>query len=105
MMLLWLAILLASHSLLSKRFGERLATIGIGTVAFFSLVTVGLTYLALNNSLDGIQTYSNNPPVAVYGFAAFFNSLALAAVSFASTIGLTLGAATVLEIYRRLHKN
>ena len=98
--ILWALILWASRSLLSRRYGHRLATNGIAIVAFCSLVIVSITYIALNNNLENIRTYSNNPPATVYGFAMLFNFLASAAVFIGSAILITIGAVVVLEIHR-----
>jgi flagellar biosynthesis protein FlhB len=98
--ILWALILLVSRSLLSRRYGHRLATNSIAVLAFCSLTIVSITYTTLNNNLENIRTYSNNPPVAIYGFAIFSNLLASAAVFIGSTVVITILAAIVLEIHR-----
>jgi flagellar biosynthesis protein FlhB len=98
--ILWALILWASHSLLSRRYGHRLATNGIAIVAFCSLTIVSITYITLANNLESIRTYGNNPPVTAHGFAGFFNLLASVAVVIGSAILITMVAAIVLEIHR-----
>jgi hypothetical protein len=98
--ILWALTLWVSRSLLSRRYGHRLATNGIAIVAFCSLTIVSITYITLNNNLENIRTYGNNPPVTAYGFALFFNLLASAAVFIGSAILITIVAAIVLEIHR-----
>jgi flagellar biosynthesis protein FlhB len=105
--ILWALILWASQSLLSRRYGHRPATNGIAIVAFCSLTIVSITYITLNNNLESIRTYGNNPPVTAYGFAGFFNLLASVAVFIGSAILITIVAAIVLEIHQwrqRVHK-
>ena len=105
--ILWVLILWASHSLLSRRYGHRPATNGIAIVAFCSLTIVSITYITLNNNLESIRTCGNNPSVTAYGFAGFFNLLASVAVFIGSAILITIVAAIVLEIHQwrqRVHK-
>ncbi|MDH4137070.1 MAG: hypothetical protein OEW09_10205, partial [Anaerolineae bacterium] len=87
--ILWALILLVSRSLLSRRYGHRLATNGIAIVAFCSLTIVSITYTTLNNNLENIRTYGNNPPVTAYGFAILFNLLASATVFIGSAVVIT----------------
>jgi hypothetical protein len=97
--ILWSFILLASRSLLSRRYGHRLATNGITIVAFCSLIIVSITFIALNTNLE-IRAHGNNPPVGAYGFAILFNLFASTAVFIGSAVVITIGAVILLEIYR-----
>jgi len=97
--ILWALILWASRSLLSRRYGHRLATNGIAIVAFCSLVVVSMTYTTLNANLE-VRAYGNNPPVGAYGFAFLFLFLASATAFIGSAIVLTIVTVIALEIHR-----
>ena len=97
--ILWALILWVSRSLLSRRYGHRLATNGIAIVAFCSLAIVSITFITLNTNLE-IRAHGNNPPVGAAGFAILFNLLASATVFIGSAVAITIIAVIALEIHR-----